>query len=401
MAEEVKETEEIIETEEVISEEDIETTAEENLHKVFNETNEPLKSTEAPTLKPEEPTPGEEDLEADPDEEDGPTPAEKAEEEKIVAEQKAAEETAEGKESEEKAKDEEPDKSGEQEEVPQLSDAYYQAAIRRGWSQEDIKELYEANPKMAVKTFSNIYETLNRSSKEFADIGRAQKQMAEEAAKAPAASETTGKAEETSEYKGLDINQLRKDYPDDALIDLIEGQQEQSKILYDEVQTLKTTKPVQASGQPAGLTPEQQRAFEQETAAINQQIEGFFKGDELKGYTDFYGTVPKGDVEWVALTPGEKANRWEVIKMMDDLIVGAKYFGREMKIDEAMHLAHLSVSEPLREKVIRENIMKSVETRSKSITLKPSSTAKLENNKPTNTQELEDVTESRLAKLSW
>ena len=40
-------------------------------------------------------------------------------------------------------------------------------------------------------------------------------------------------------------------------------------------------------------------------------------------------------------------NRWAVIEMMDQMIAGARTLGREMKIDEALNLSHLSVTEPI------------------------------------------------------
>ena len=62
-------------------------------------------------------------------------------------------------------------------------------------------------------------------------------------------------------------------------------------------------------------------------------------------YEDFYGTLPKDAVIWDSLSPGQKMNRWAVVEMMDQMIVGATTLGREMKIDEALNLAHLSVTE--------------------------------------------------------
>ena len=92
-------------------------------------------------------------------------------------------------------------------------------------------------------------------------------------------------------------------------------------------------------------------------------------------------------------------NRWAVVEMMDQMIVGASALGREMKTDEAMNLAHLSVTEPIREKVIRESITAKVKTRSSNLSLKPSGTAQSGQTKPQTGQELEDATATRLSKV--
>ncbi len=395
-------TEEEIKEEVIKAEEKIEEVTEDRLKKTF-ETNELLDKPAESDSESEDSTPKEKETPADETEdEDGPTPAEKKEEEKLEREEAKAKEDVEKIKDDgvKKAKDEDVEKSNEkQEDTLQLSDAYFRAAIHRGWKEEDIKDLYKNNPELANKTFANIYEGVNRSSEEFAAIGRYEKKI-RETAEAPAKSTATEAARE-SEYKGLDVDQIRKDNPDDPLVDVIAAVEAQSKILYDEVQVIKNTRSAPVSGQPSGLLPEQQRAMDQETAAINQQIDNFFLTDSMKGYVDFYGDLPKDAVDWVTMTPGQKANRWAVIEMMDEIIAGAATLGREVKIDEAMFRAHSSVSEPLREKIIRDGIMSKVEKRSKSITLKPSSSATPASDKPTTKQELEDVTAVRLGKMNW
>ena len=374
-------------------EEKLEENTEERLNKTF-ETGEPLDDPAESTSKPEDSTPEEKEEPAeDTGDEDDPTPEEKVAEAKLESEEK------ESKDGDIEAKDEDAEKGDVQKDTPRLSDAYFRAAIHRGFSEQEIKDFYETNPKLAERTFANIYEAVNRSSREFADIGRARKQMVSDTTPAPKAKDTATEAQQDEGFKGLDIEQLRKDNPDDPLIDMIAAQQTQNEMLYDEVKTLKSTEPAPVSGQPSGRTTEQQRAFNQEGAAIDQQIGAFFQADDLKSYNEFYGSLSKDAVNWDALTPGEKANRWAVIEMADEMIIGAEHFGREMKIDEAMRLAHLNVSEPLRERIIREDIKSKVVKRSEGISLKPSSTAKPATSAPTNVQELEEVTKTRLDKV--
>ncbi len=247
------------------------------------------------------------------------------------------------------------------------------------------------NPELANKTFANILEEVNRASEEFAAFGRAHKKSAEKPAEGKhTASDVTAESE-ASEFKTtIDIEKLRASNPDDPMIDLIAATQEQSKLLFDQVQELKAT--------PVNVAPEKQKALDQESKAVTQQIDGFFKADDLKAYTDFYGEVPKDSVDWVRLTPGQRANRWEVINKMDEMLAGAEVLGRAMEIDEAMRLSHLVVSEPLREKIIREDIKAKTEKRSKNITLEPASAASKESAKPSNETELLETTAKRLEK---
>ncbi|GAH04678.1 unnamed protein product, partial [marine sediment metagenome] len=116
-------------------------------------------------------------------------------------------------------------------------------------------------------------------------------------------------------------------------------------------------------------------------------------------YEDFYGTLPKDAIDWNSLTPGQKMNRWTVIEMMDQMIAGARTLGRELKIDETLNLAHLSITEPIREKVIREDIKTKVIKRNKNLTLKPSGTTQSTDTKPQTKQELESATVERLNKV--
>ena len=268
-----------------------------------------------------------------------------------------------------KAKDVDADKD-----IPQLSDAYYRAAIHRKWKPEQIEEFYKANPELCVQTCGNIYEALKRSNEEFATLGRAYKdRKAQEAAVKATPLKTETEAAKT-EYKGVDFVALEKTDIDPDAIAVIKAQDQQNKLLFDQIQELRETRPVQTVEQPSGPTRQESRVATQEVAVIQQQIENFFNADEVKLYKDFYGEVKKDAVDWSALSPGQKANRWAVVEMMDDLLTGAHINNRDMKIDEAMRLAHLNVSESQREKVIREKLKVAVVKRNKGLSLQPSST---------------------------
>ncbi len=385
------------ETKEADAQAALEKTTDERLEKTFVK-GEKLDGLPEPALKEDDSTPDSDKPAEESDDKDGPTAAEKKEEAKLEAEAKAKEDVDKDDTDEKpiddtdtKAKDEDADKGKDKKkDVPPLSDAYYRAAIHRGWKPEEIDEQYKANPELTVRTLGNIYEAVNRTSKEFASLGRAAKEQATVAVK------PEEKPETKSEFKGVDIEQLRKEYPNEPIVDLVQTMQEQNKVLFDEAQELKAARPAPVTGQPSDA---QVQALNQESAAIEQQIETFFRADELKGYEDFYGTVPKDVTVWDSLTPGQKMNRWTVIEMMDQMIVGARTLGRELKIDETLNLAHLSVTEPIREKVIREGIKAEVTKRGNNLTLKPSGTSQPGDTKPQTKQELEEATIGRLNKV--
>ena len=276
---------------------------------------------------------------------------------------------------------------------PELSDAYYRAAKHMGWSDDDIDNLYKNNPELCVTTLGKVYDGVNRATQDFAAIGRKMK----EAAKIPVVASTPVVVPAVkSDYKGIDAKALREKYPDDPMVDMIIAQDQQSKLLYDQIQESKNRP------EPAihAANQREQAALSQEARAVEQQIDTFFKGDEAKAYGDFYGTLSKDAIDWSSLTPGQRANRWAVLEMMDQMIAGANACGKDLTISNALEYAHLSVSEPMREKVIRGKIISDVKKRSSGLSLKPVGSSKENTDgKPVTRKELIEDTRKRLNKV--
>ena len=363
-----------------VQEEKLVTETEKRLEKTFDELIEESTLTEESTKESTE--------KSTPEKEEKEKPADKSDEEST---EKLADETTE-KSTEESAQE----KSTPEEkpaDKPGLSEAYYRAAVHQGWKPEEVKEFFDKDPKLADRTFANIYDSTNKLSREFANIGRAKQELAK---KGPEP-ESKVKPVEKSEYKEVDISKLRKEYDNDPLVEMMAQQQEQNKALFDQVQELTTVK---QPDQPA-VTEEAIRANIREEATTQQLITTFFGGDDLKVYDDFYGAVPKDAKNWDDLTRDQKINRWGVLEMADQMLIGASSQGREMDEVEAMTLAHLSVSEPIREKVIRDEIKANVVKRGKGLTLKPAGGKKPEASKPGSKEELINVTRQRLAKMNW
>lgn len=276
---------------------------------------------------------------------------------------------------------------------PKLSEAYYRAAVHQGWKPEEIKEFLKANPEVANRTFAKMYDDTNKMSREFANIGRAKQELIKKGI--VSAATVVEPPEKKLEFKEIDIEKLRKEYDNDPIIAIVEQQQKQSKALYDKVQGM-TKEPDQPVRDEATI-----RASIQEEAALEQQITTFFIGDDLKMYGEFYGELPKDAKDWKLLTQDQQLKRYQVLQMADDMLIGAISQGRDMDVDEALTLAHLSVSEPMREKVIRDKIKANVVKRAKGLSLKPAGGKKPESTKPGTPGELVAITRERLDAVKW
>ena len=281
-------------------------------------------------------------------------------------------------ESEPGVKDEDKEQTESKIELP---DAYYRAAVHRGWKPEEIKEFFGASPELAKRTFANIYEGVNQSSKEFADLGRLKLEQQRQP-------EKTKESPDTSS-KGVDVDKLRETYgKEEPLVDVIVEMQKQNKLLVEQNEK-------QASQQ-------QTRVSDKELKVIGEQIDDFFADDDLKLYEDFYGpgkNATGGMTQPNELTPGNRANRAALLELGDQLIAGTALQGREMSVSEALNLAHLSITAPIKEQKIRESIMSKVVKRSKSITLKGKGKKTVEADKPLSGTALESKTARAIKKL--
>jgi len=123
----------------------------------------------------------------------------------------------------------------------------------------------------------------------------------------------------------------------------------------------------------------------------------------MKPYKDFYGTMGMGQI-FQDLRPGQQKNRYEVLQTADQMIAGNAIQGIELSINHALLRAHLLVTEPIREKVIREEIKSSLTKRNKGLTLRPSAGKKSaaavnEGGRPKDRAEVIANAEQRLKKV--
>jgi len=110
--------------------------------------------------------------------------------------------------------------------------------------------------------------------------------------------------------------------------------------------------------------------------AVLQQLNQFFGAEDMGVYEEFYGSTKDADgnalYDYKSLTPGQQANRQAVVSLADQIIAGAELQGTQMSVAQGLELAHLAVTRPMSETVIREKLVSAVKKRGKGVTLKPS-----------------------------
>ena len=270
-----------------------------------------------------------------------------------------------------------------------LEDNVYRAAVHQGWTPEQIQEFMELDPDRARTTLGKLCETNNNLSKNWAEMGRAK--LAQDTTQQTETTTTKKGDKPKPEFKEVDISKLKEQYDNDPIVDLVASQQEQNKVLFDMVNDLNET----ISTRPP---EQQQQVVDPAAAAVGASIDAYFKQDDMKMFVPFYGS---GD----NLTPGELANRTAMFELADQITAGRALQGLDTTVDEALAQAHMLVTEPIRETMVRKGIVSQLKKRSNSLSLRPASkggdadTTIGGDGKPKTREELEDVTRDRLAKV--
>ena len=278
-------------------------------------------------------TPGDDDDQADEsDDDDDSTP------------EKDKDETGDKDDSKDDSKDE----SGSEKEVA-LPDAYYRAAIHQGWKPEEIKEFFEANPELAIKTLAKNHEATNKISSEFARLGRVELSKGSEA-------KTVTEATKAKAADGeIDLAALKEQYGGDSAV------VKAFTVMQTKLDTAREA------------FPDKQEQQEELDPAVVIRIQKFFVDPTLKPYADFYG---EGKDEG-KLTRDQSDNRYKVLETADSIVLGCQKQGREITLEEALESAHLLVSESVREKALRIELTAKVVKRAKGVSLRPSKSKKV------------------------
>jgi hypothetical protein len=289
----------------------------------------------------------------------------KDEEEEVKDEEKEVEEETEEEEEEEVKDEEEEVKDGEvkddSKEVKDdkkvehvLPENYFQAMRHVGWEPEKIKETFEKDPEQALKDFKFYHDSQNYITQRTSDLGRTQKAATERATE-------EAMKKEKPEFKGVDLKAVEDELGEDspAAVAIIKAMNESQKVMYDEIQSLKQQQVAQA-----GPSDEQK--------VIWNTIVTHFDSDDMKGFEGFYGKIETGKNWEQSLTGTQLRNRMGVINEADAYHAGMKLQGKDVEFSEALRRAHLVVSAPIQETILREQLHGKIKKRSKGITVKSS-----------------------------
>ena len=254
----------------------------------------------------------------------------------------------------------------------EIPEGYVRAALRQGWSQEDVDEEIKTNPERAKKLFANAYETSNKLTRDYAALGREKA----DATRREAAEKAAAEAPEIKDYISADEISEAAD-GDKAMAKILTGFNTALKSRDAELAELRKPGPsvddinFARSDQIASTARARANVDETDVMRISQ----FFGAENMKPYNDFYGVI-KENQNMGDLTPNQRNHRVEMLQVADQLTVGRKSQGFEVTTLEALEDAHLLVTDSIREKVITDGIRSSLTKRSKGRTLRPSDSKK-------------------------
>ena len=270
-----------------------------------------------------------------------------------------------------------------------IPDAYVRAAIHNGMKPEDVDFLVKQDPKLALSTFTSMYNSVTNASKEWSQLGRAKVEQE----RAIAEADSRRVVEKSQHDVDPLIGKLKETYGDDPLIEVV------TKLLADRP-TPVTTAPV---SQPADLyQTATARANASANASTDARVNVFFGSNAMKPYEDFYGMMGLSQ-SFNDLSNGQQEHRLNVMQEAEYIMTGLRMRGIDLPVEQVLEKAHLVVTEPIREQVIRENLKKNAVTRKKAMTFRPSKSKKTTNavvdsqRKPQSRQELLSRVEQRLA----
>ena len=258
-----------------------------------------------------------------------------------------------------------------------LPASYVRTAKARGWEDKEIADFAKANPNLALKTFERMHQSRTQEINEWAELGRKTRTVP---APASAPVQPVASAPQVPvALAPINVQEMVEKYGNEDLIKALAA-------------------PVNAA--IAAMTPLVQgatRAQEQakRTAVENlgKTIQDFFTDKSMAPYADAYGTRID------SLTAAQIDQRQKVLETADALIAGAAFQGRQLTVQDALTLAHDSVSSGLKTNIVREQLKTSVTKRQHQITLKPTNVGRAAaGGPPRSKQELLGRTEDRLAK---
>ncbi len=272
----------------------------------------------------------------------------------------------------------------EDDESPTLPAGYRRAALARGWTGEQVDHFLEIKPEEALVEFGDIYDRWQADSQAYSARGQVLRD-AEEAAKGNQTvaddpiPDTSTATEAVAGLKPLDAQALSEQYGNPELIEALVGPLN------------KTIERVNAVADDQAKSAKVVKASRED--ALNQSLQDWFMGAEMKGYADTYGT------EIASVTDEQMDARMALIREADIMSAGAAAHGLEFTVQEAMDRALSIVAGPKKEQAIREEIRDSLKKRTMTISSSPRKNTDDEDDGPISDEELVRRTTERLRKL--
>lgn len=220
---------------------------------------------------------------------------------------------------------------------PTLPAAYRRTLKAYEWTDEEINQAL-TQPGF-LGTAAKLHATRTKEMQHFAEVGRKARQTA------PAPVQET-------DLSPVDIEGLKKVYGDEALIKQI------SDPVNAAIARINQALPkIRASEQAAQIA---------QLETLGKQVDQFFGSSEA---ADIYGKAAG------SATDAQIVARTAVLEMADALRSGARQQGRDMSFDEALQTAYDAKTSVTKTETARKDIVKTLQTRAKAITIKPSGRA--------------------------
>jgi len=272
---------------------------------------------------------------------------------------------------------------------PTLPAAYRRTLRAYEWTDEEIDAAYGVDPANFTITASKLHRTRNDEIAAWARMGRAARDTTapDTGAEGEADGRPSSARKSAPATKGpvprIDVEGLSERYGDPDLIKEIAGP------INAAIDAINGYLPDITSGVAA--------VQQGRVAQLQQIIDGFFADPEIQPYADLYGAGKD-------LTKEQLEARGRVLETADALVVGARQQGRSLTVQEAIALAHDSVSADHKTAAIRKELRGTVTKRAESVTMKPtrrSGKGAAEDDSANSSEGLETRIGRRLAKLNW
>lgn len=264
------------------------------------------------------------------------------------------------------------------------------AARRRGWTDDRIQRLVQADPELAQETFEQLHQDANELSRRYAEIGRAmqgnpQQQTGQPApqpyGQPPAQGQTPAPGSQFQQpqwpqgqvpgQQQVPPQQPQQGQPQGgALLPEFEFPKEVLEGLDDEFKSGVLDRVQNHMNQVNQVinnvvARHEQFIQERQNEMLYQQVDQFF--DSRKGYEKIYGSGKQR----TDLTQEELNQRMRVLQEADAIHAGARIQGRNLTVHEALEMAHNLVSSQHQRETARRDIQGQLQKRERQATVRP------------------------------